>query len=167
MSEIDDRVKEARLLSATGRPEEALAVAEEVLDQEPERLDALLLKAQILHEQGADQSALALYERAVRLAPLSPQAWNDRARCLHALAQDDEALAAARRARALLDDDAAHARLFAAVSLTLIWCLREKRLFREALAAAEECLLRAPDAVVAEWAGQIEQELEESERERC
>jgi tetratricopeptide (TPR) repeat protein len=102
----------------------------------------------------------------VDIAPASAEAWNDRARCLHALGRHDEALPAAERARALLADpeNAVHA---PTVYLTLVWCLREKRMYREALAAAEECLARTPDAVVAEWAGQIEQELAEAERERC
>ena len=162
----DDRVREAKLLAHTGRPAEALAAADAVLDEEPEHLEALILKAQLLQQQGAPESAVALYERAVRMAPAAPEAWNEQARCLHALRRDDEALAAARQARALLDEGA-DARHFAAVSLTLVWCLREKGQLREALAVAEECLRRAPDAVVADWAGQIEQEIAESERDRC
>ena len=162
----DPRVAEAKLLAHTGRPEEALAAANAVLDAEPEHLEALLLKALLLQEQGAFESALALYERMARLAPEAILAWNDRARCLHALRRDGEALEAARRAQALLAHplNAAH---LPAVSLTLIWCLREMRLIHEALDVAEACLARTVDAVVAEWAGQLEQELTESERERC
>jgi tetratricopeptide (TPR) repeat protein len=166
MSDHEERLREARLMAFAGRREEALAEADAILDESPEHLGALLLKASLLQQSGAAESAAVLYERAVDLSPGSAEAWNEHARCLHALGRHDEALPAAERARALLAEpaNAVHA---PAVYLTLIWCLREKRLFREALAVAEECLARTPDAVVAEWAGQIEQELAEAERERC
>jgi tetratricopeptide (TPR) repeat protein len=109
---------------------------------------------------------MALYDRAVALGPESVEAWNERARCLHELRRDDEALESARRARTLVAASTDVAQV-PVVYLTLLWCLREKRMYREALAAAEECLARTPDAVVAEWAGQIEQELAHAERERC
>ena len=162
----DARVREARLLAHTGRPGEAMAAANAVLDAEPEHLEALLFKALLLQEQGASESALALYDRLARLFPEAIEPWNDRARCLHALGRDREALDAARQAQVLLAHplNAPH---LPAVSLTLIWCLRELRQFHEALDVAEACLARTVDAVVAEWAGQLEQELRECERERC
>ena len=166
MSGHEDRLREARLMAFAGRREDALAEADAVLDEAPEHLGALLLKADLLQQGGAGEAAAVLYERAVDVAPGSAQAWSERARCLHALGRHDEALPAAERARALLADPA-NAVYAPAVYLSLIWCLREKRLFREALAAAEECLARTSDAVVAEWATQIEQELAEAERERC
>ena len=55
----------------------------------------------------------------------------------------------------------------APVYLTLVWCLREQRLFKEALALAEEGLGRCADAVLAQWASVVEEELEEAEQERC
>lgn len=166
MSDLDTRLREARLLAATGRARGALAEAEAVLDEAPAHLGALLLRASLLQEAGAQDAADAVYERAVAVAPSSAEAWSERARHLHARRRDDEALECARRARELLAEpaNAPHA---PSVYLTLIWCLREKRLLREALQAAEECLARTPDAVVAEWATQIEQELAEAERERC
>ena len=166
MSSFEEQVREVRLLAAIGRRREALSAADVLLDENPDHLGILLLKAGLLQQAGGAEGALALYERAVRQSPRAAEAWNDRARCLHGLGRDDEALEAARMARSLLvqPDNARHA---PSVYLTLMWCLREKRLFREALQAAEECLARTPDAVVAEWAGQIEQELAEAERERC
>jgi tetratricopeptide (TPR) repeat protein len=166
MSAHQERLREARLSAFAGRREEALAEADAILDEAPEHLGALLLKADLLQQAGAGEAAAVLYERAVDVAPDSAEAWNGRARCLHALGRHDEALPAAQHARALLagPGNSVHA---AAVYLTLVWCLREKRLFREALAVAEECLARTSDAVVAEWASQIEQELAEAERERC
>ena len=55
----------------------------------------------------------------------------------------------------------------AAVYLTLVWWLREMHRYREAIAMAEEGLARMPDAVLAQWATQIEEELVEAEKERC
>lgn len=166
MSAAEERLREARTLAATGRAAEALEAAQAILDEWPEELGALLLKAWLLEQGGADEAAMALYDRAVSLSPDSVEAWNERALCLHALHRDDEALAAAQKARALVAASTSAAQV-PAVYLTLIWCLREKRLFREALAAAEECLARTPDAVVAEWAGQVEQDLAHADRERC
>jgi hypothetical protein len=48
-----------------------------------------------------------------------------------------------------------------------VWCLREKRRFREAIAVAEEGLRRAPDAILAQWATQVQDELMAAEKERC
>ena len=55
----------------------------------------------------------------------------------------------------------------APVYLTLVWCLRELRRLREAVAMAEEGLARTPDVLLAEWANQVEEELARAERERC
>jgi len=79
---------------------------------------------------------------------------------------DDAALAQAEEARRLLvvDDNFRHA---APVYLTLVWCLREKRLLREALATAEEGLGLVGDAVLAHWAGTVEEELAAAEQEEC
>ena len=45
--------------------------------------------------------------------------------------------------------------------------LREMRRYREAIAVAEEGLQRMPDAVLAQWATEIEDELVAAEKERC
>lgn len=163
---VEERVREARLLAALGKGREALATAEEVLEEQPDHVEALLVKAGVVRQAGAAEAALALYDRAVRLAPSSAEAWNEQARALHSLGRNDEALAAAQQAYALLarPENTRHG---PTVALTLMWCLREKRRYREALEVAEECLARTPDAVVAEWASQIEQELAEAERDRC
>ena len=88
------------------------------------------------------------------------------ARCLHILGRNEEALAAARRAHEVLPEGD-NFRETSSVYLTLVWCLRDLRRLPEAVAVAEEGLLRCPDAVLAQWAGVVEEELAESERERC
>ena len=156
----------ARGLALRGQIEEALQVVDAVLDEQPEHVPAVRLKAELLGKSGASESALALYERAARLAPRSVEALNDLARALHELGRNEEALDPAEQARALLGDpqQARHAGM---VYLTLLWCYRELRRYKEALAAAEEGLARTPDAVLAEWATVVEQELAHAERERC
>ena len=72
----------------------------------------------------------------------------------------------AQEARALLGEGDNFTQT-AAVYLTLVWCLREMRRYREAIAVAEEGLARMPDAVLAQWATEIEEELIAAEKERC
>jgi len=55
----------------------------------------------------------------------------------------------------------------AAVYLTLVCCLREMRRYRGAIAVAEEGLEPMPDAVLAQWTTQIEDELVAAERDEC
>jgi hypothetical protein len=91
---------------------------------------------------------------------------NALARCLHVQGRDAEALPAVERARDLLKEgDNFHQT--SAVYLTLVWCLRELRRYPEAVAAAEEGLLRCPDAVLAQWATVVEEELAEAESTEC
>jgi tetratricopeptide (TPR) repeat protein len=162
----DPGLDRARALLVSGRRPEAAAALEEILAADPVHLGALQLKAGLLLEDREGDAALELYERAARAWPRSAEAWNGLARALHALGRDREALAAAETARRLLgegDND----RQTAPVYLTLVWCLRELRLFKEALAVAEEGLAAIPDALLAQYASLVEQELAEAERERC
>jgi len=158
--------EDARLLAAQGQAQDALQALEALLRAEPDHVPALLLRASLLVETRNGDEALRLLERATRLRPESAEAWNGLARCLHALGRDPEALKAAQRALSLLKlgDNFRHA---APVYLTLVWCLREMRRFREALAMADEGLERCPDAILAQWAGVVEEELAESEKEEC
>lgn len=156
----------ARLLAAHGRQAEALAVVEQVLAGEPRHLGALLLKAGLRLEAREEEEARRLYETATVAWPRSAEARNGLARCLHLMGEDDAALAEAESARALLAD-ADNFGQAGPVYLTLLWCLRELRRYREALAAAEEGLGRVPDAILAEWATVVEEELAEAEKEEC
>jgi tetratricopeptide (TPR) repeat protein len=163
---MTDRLREAQILVACGRHAEAEAELDGILAREPEQPAALLLKATVLLEKRQDLAAMELCRRAVAVTPRSAEALNALARCLHALGRDEEALAIAQQAREVLGEGD-NFRETAPVYLTLLWCLRELRRYREAVALAEEGLLRSPDAVLAQWASIVEEELAESEQERC
>jgi tetratricopeptide (TPR) repeat protein len=165
-SDVAEAFARARTLAGMGRDEEAAEAIEAILAEDPRHLGALLLKAWLRGEDREWEESLALTREAAALWPRSSEAQNALARCLHGLGRDDEALERAEAARAMLDegDNAGHA---AAVYLTLVWCLREKRRLREAIAMAEEGLERAPDAVLAQWATQVQDELIAAEKERC
>jgi tetratricopeptide (TPR) repeat protein len=163
---IAEAFVQARTMAGMGRDEEASEAIEAILAEDPRHLGALLLKAWMHGEDREWEESLALTRHAAALWPRSSEAQNALARCLHGLGRDDEALEHAEAARAMLDegDNAAHA---AAVYLTIVWCLREKRRFRDAIAMAEEGLERAPDAILAQWATQVQDELIAAEKERC
>jgi tetratricopeptide (TPR) repeat protein len=165
-AETAEAFARARTMAGMGRDEEAAEAIEAILAEDPRHLGALLLKAWLRGEEREWEESLALTRHAASLWPRSSEAQNALARCLHGLGQDDEALQVAEAARAMLDegDNALQA---AAVYLTLVWCLREKRRFREAIAMAEEGLRRAPDAILAQWATQVQDELIAAEKERC
>jgi tetratricopeptide (TPR) repeat protein len=163
---MDAAFTHAQLLVSKGETQEAHRHLEALLAADPVHLGALLLKGRLLLEARNDTEALSVLERAVAAWPRSAPALDARARCLHALGRDEEALAHAREALALLGegDNFRHA---GSVYLTMVWCLRELRRYREALAVAEEGLRRTPDAVLAQWASQVEEEVARAERERC
>jgi len=153
-------------LAATGCLTEAHRTLDGLIASDPDHLGAVLLKARLLLDARESAEALALFRQAARRWERSSEALNGLALCLHALGLDDESLAFAERARDLLGEGD-NARETGPVYLTLVFCLREKRLFREALAVAEEGLARCADAVLAHWAGIVEEELAEAEKERC
>jgi len=156
----------AQLLVSRGETPEAHRCLDALLAAEPTHLGALLLKGRLLLEARQDHEALLVLDRAVAAWPRSAPALDGRARCLHALGRDEEALAHGRAAVALLGegDNFRHA---GSVYLTMVWCLREMRRYREALEVAEEGLRRTPDAILAQWATQVEEDIVRAERERC
>lgn len=162
----DAQIRQARVLVGLGRRAEAEPLVGAVLAADPRHSGGLLLKAALVSEDRRWEEALALHERAVLASPRCAEARNARARCLHTMGRDEEALEEARAARALLGEGD-NFRFASAVYLTLVWCLRELRRYREAVAAAEEGLERAPDAILAQWASQVEDELVEAEKEEC
>jgi tetratricopeptide (TPR) repeat protein len=161
-----DALNQARVLWARGDFRSAREALGQLLGSDPPNPGALLLNAHLLLEDREEEEALRAYREAVTAAPGSAEAWNGLARCLHALAREPEALDAARKAQALLGEGD-NFRETGPVYLTLVWCLRSMRQFREALLAAEEGLARSPDAVLAQWASVVEEEFAESEKEEC
>ena len=165
-AEPGDEFSRARVLAVMGRVPEAVTLLESLLDLDPGHHGALLLRASLHAEEREWEKSLELNQLAARLWPRSSEALNAFARCLHALGRDQEALKAAHEARAVLGEPGNFAQT-AAVYLTLVWCLREMRRYREAIAVAEEGLQHMPDAVLAQWATQIEDELVAAEKEEC
>jgi tetratricopeptide (TPR) repeat protein len=163
---VDDTFDRARMLAATGRAPEAAALLAGILESDPSHLGALLLRASLYAEDRQWEEALVLREIAAQSWPRSAEALNALARAFHALGRDEEALGVAERARAVLGEGDNFVQT-AAVYLTMVWCLRELRRYREAITVAEEGLARMPDAVLAQWATQVEDELAAAERERC
>ena len=155
-----------RVLVGMGRLEEARPLLAQILERDPHHLGALLLQGGLRIEERDFPGALALYEKAAREWPRSAEAHNAVARCLHALGRDREAIAHAETARSLLGEGDNFAQT-AAVYLTLVWCHRELREYKEAVNAAEEGLAVAPDAILAQWASQVEMEMMEAEKEEC
>jgi tetratricopeptide (TPR) repeat protein len=165
-AEADARVTEARMLAFRGENAEALRVLAEVLAEHPDHVDALLLAGHVHLEEREPERALERYRQATDAAPRSCEAWNGLARGLHAAGRNPEALASADRARALLPEGD-NFRHETAVVLTMVWCLRDLRRYREALAIAEDTLARTADAVLAQWTGILEEEMAEAEKDRC
>jgi tetratricopeptide (TPR) repeat protein len=161
-----DAFVHAQLLVSKGETPQAHRALDELLAAAPTHQGALLLKARLLLEARRDAEALTVLDRAVSAWPRSAAALDARARCLHALGRDEEALAQAQQARALLNEGD-NFRHTGSVYLTIVWCLRQLRRFREALEVAEEGLRRTPDAVLAQWATQVEEDVARAERERC
>jgi tetratricopeptide (TPR) repeat protein len=156
----------ARLLLVRGEEESALAAVEAALALEPDHVGALLLKAELLLLGREGDAALGLHQRVTELLPRSSETWNALARCRHALGDDRGALQAAEEARRLLGEGDNFLQA-GPVYLTLLWCLREMRRYQEALDMAEEGLARVPDAILAQWAATVAEELAEAEKERC
>ena len=156
----------ARLLAAEGELSAALRLVDSLLEQEPDALPALLLKGSLQLQLRAEEAAIRSFERATELSPDSAEARNGLARCLHAIGRDDEALRHVLQARELLARPENYAQV-APVYLTLVWVHREQRRFREALDAAQRGLELCPDAVLAQWASVVEEELEDAQQERC
>jgi tetratricopeptide (TPR) repeat protein len=157
---------DARMLAARGELGEARSALEAILASEPGHVPALLLKGSVLLQQREEEEALRTFSRAAALQPHACEALNGLARCLHTLGRNEDALAVAEAAKDLLGKGD-NFRETGPVYLTLVWCLRDMRRFKEALAVAEEGLARCADSVLAQWASVVEEELAEAQKEEC
>jgi protein O-GlcNAc transferase len=101
----------AVLREGQARVDEARALYDRVLDQEPTHFSARLNRGAIALDAGDPETAMADFDRLAAGSEFTPQVHANRARALFALFRDDEALAAAdaalrldpRYERALLD----------------------------------------------------------------
>lgn len=159
-------VSEARILALRGDRGEAIAALGRLLAERPDDVDALLLRGRLLQEEREQDGARRDLERAAELAPGSAEALNGLARWHLAGGRVEVALELAGRARERLSEGDNYIQT-GPVYLTLVWCLREQRRYREALEVVEEGLARCDDALLAEWSATLEEELQEAERERC
>jgi predicted TPR repeat methyltransferase len=85
------RINLAATLLTLRRPGEALAELEEVLDAEPQHLDAWCHRATALAALGRDAESLACADRVLAVEPGQAQAWYLRATALERLRRFDEA----------------------------------------------------------------------------
>jgi tetratricopeptide (TPR) repeat protein len=159
-------VSEARVLATRGERRKALEALDRLLGTHPDAVPALLLRGTLLLDEREPEPALRDLERAAGLAPASAEALNGLARGLLAAERPEQARGLAERARALLGEGENYIHA-GPVYLTLVWCLREQRRYREALSMLEEGLRRSDDALLAEWVVTLEEELAEAEQERC
>lgn len=159
-------VSAARLLALRGERPAALEALGLRLERHPDDVEALILRGRLLQEERDPEGARRDLERAVALAPGSAEALNGLARCLLSAGRVEDAVERAEQARSRLDEGDNYIQA-GPVYLTLVWCRREQRRFREALRLVDEGLARCDDSLLAEWAATLEEELAEAERERC
>jgi tetratricopeptide (TPR) repeat protein len=165
-SDLADTLAHARALFARGEREAALEALDQALAARPDHLPTLMLKGTLLLEARQEEAALSVHRQAAAAWPRSSEALCGLARCLHLLGRNEEGLALAEEACRLLGE-ADNFRQAGPVYLTLVWCLRDLRRLDEALRVAEIGLGRTADALLAEWASVLEEELAAAERERC
>ena len=69
MDSITTQIEKARSLQEKGQYEQALQIADAMIQKYPGQLDALTIKAEILKEQGKADQSLALLEKAYAMQP--------------------------------------------------------------------------------------------------
>ncbi|HEX2761181.1 MAG TPA: tetratricopeptide repeat protein [Rhizomicrobium sp.] len=94
-------VNHGNVLTAMGRPGEALAAYDQALAARPDFFEALFNRANLLLETRRTEEALVGFERAVAVRPDAAPVWNNRGTALRHLRRLEEALASYDRAAAL------------------------------------------------------------------
>ena len=133
-----------KLLTATGRVDEASAHLEQAVAIAPESGDALAALAHARFAHGDGRAALDLFDRAVALAPTDADTWSNRGNVLRALNRDRDAIASYDRALAL---NPAHT---AALGNRANALTAERRL-DAAAADYQDALRQTPDSVTLNW----------------
>lgn len=130
-------VNRGNVLTAMGRPGEALAGYDQALAARPDFFEALFNRANLLLETRRSEEALAGFERAAAVRPDAAPVWNNRGTALRRLRRLEEALASYDRAAALTPGN-----VNALTNRAM--ALYELRRLDEALAAADQALAIQP-----------------------
>lgn len=113
---VEQRLRQAIALLQQGKLEEAEPPLRQILQQNPDQVDALHFLGVLVADRGQLQEGSDLIRRALALEPQYVDAHNNLGNILLAMEQLNEAMAAYRRAIALAPDHAnAHANLGAAL----------------------------------------------------
>lgn len=130
-------VNHGNVLTALGRPAEALAAYDRALAARPDFFEALFNRANLLLETRRSEEALAGFERAVAIRPDAAPVWNNRGTALRHVRRLEEALASYDRAAALTPGNV---NALTNRAMTLY----DLRRLDEALAAADQALAIQP-----------------------
>jgi len=121
-----------------GRREEARAIFEQVVADNPNDALALTNYANVLRELSRHEEALRMLDRALALEPRDPRRWNSRGVILQSLARFEEALQSVDRALALMPG-------FASALRSRADLLQSLGHYSQALAAYDWMLEAMPD----------------------
>ncbi len=111
-----DPLQDAVALHRAGNLNEAQAIYQRLLNENPDHADALQLLGAIAHQSGRHGEAVALIRRSLSIAPSGKQALNNLGEALRATGQIEESVAAFRQA---LYVDPAYAKAHSNLLLTL------------------------------------------------
>ena len=101
----NEKLLQAEFFRRNNRTEEAMRLANEVLNDEPEQPEALYIAAVCLLESGKHGLSYPLWRRFLENKPNVPQAWNNLGRCLEDFQKSEEADRCFRRAVRLNPED--------------------------------------------------------------
>jgi glycosyltransferase involved in cell wall biosynthesis/Flp pilus assembly protein TadD len=101
MSKLTQLLQQAVKELEAGKPAEAVALCERVIQREPNNLLALNLLALLEHQRGRNEQALPWIQRAIKISPSNAEAQRSAGTILLALGKFAEAADATRKAAAL------------------------------------------------------------------
>ena len=121
-----------------GQLDQAEALYNAVLKEQPDHIDALHFLGVLAHQRGQEQRAIELISRALELAPDNAAAYSNLGLAQHALQQYEFALASYNRALSINPNNAD-------ALFNRGHSLRELKRFNEAIASYEQALVIKPD----------------------
>jgi len=138
MASLAERILEAEFYRSHGRFEEAMRIANDILNEEAEHPHALYMVATCLLESGKHGLAYPLWMRFLEKEPNVPNGWNNLGRCLEDFQRSEEAERCFRRAVKINPKD--HVALYNLGLMSL-----RKSNPNKAIEHCEEALKLAPD----------------------